>query len=55
MKAYIHRIYRKEYGKYSDYREYIKLVVRKVSTSATVARRARGYFRNTGIYGVLGN
>jgi hypothetical protein len=55
MKAYIHRTYQKEYGKHSDYREYIKLVVRKVSTSATAARRAQGYFRNAGIYGVLGN
>jgi hypothetical protein len=55
MKAYIRRTYRKEYGKHSDYREYIKSVIRKVSTGAAIARRAQGYFRNAGIYGVLGN
>ena len=55
MKAYIRYTYRKEYGKHSDYQEYIKSVVRKVGTSAAIARRVRGYFRNIGIYRVLGN
>jgi transposase len=55
MKAYIRRTYRKELGKYSDYREYIEWVVRKVGTGDAAARRARGHFRNTGIHGIPGN
>jgi hypothetical protein len=38
MKAYICRMYRKEYGKYGDYREYIEWVVRKVGTGTAIAR-----------------
>jgi transposase len=38
MKAYIYCIYRKEYGRYSNYREYIKLVVRKVGTGNAIGR-----------------
>jgi len=55
MKSYICRTYCKEYGKYSDYREYIEWVVREVGTSAAAARRVRGHFRNAGIYRVPDN
>jgi transposase len=55
IKAYIRRMYRKEYGKYGDYREYVEWVVRKVGTGAATARRIQGHFRNAGIYRVPDN
>ena len=55
LKAFIRRHYHRERSRFLIYQVFLEWAVKETGTGEVGARRARVYFRNTGIYRVIDN
>jgi transposase len=55
LKAFIRRYYHRERSRFLIYQVFLKWTIKESGTGEGGARRARVYFKNTGIYKVADN
>ena len=53
LKAFTRWHYRREISQFEDYQDFLGWCLQRVGTGEGASKRARGYFRHAGIWGIL--